>query len=98
EYRFFVIGEVTAASVKASPPITNVILDPEPKTDFECALLKVPPPGPSLKSAQVSNRGKVRAELCDCQTWIREALPHAVEAGYLTLSEEAEGIMDVSAQ
>ncbi|KAF9463878.1 hypothetical protein BDZ94DRAFT_1257668 [Collybia nuda] len=64
------------------------ILDPVPRSELERALLRAPPPGPSLRSAgATSGAASGRARLQDCQEWIRMALPHAVRAGFLVYNE-----------
>ncbi|KAG5638020.1 hypothetical protein H0H81_002221 [Sphagnurus paluster] len=127
-YRALVLGEVTSGSVEIGSADADGmpgpdeeehgwVMDPEPRTDFERALLKAPPPGPTLKSAvsrpvlflvlcrvaheesrsQVAARG-AKAQLQDCQEWIRMALPHAVDEGFTSLFEDVQELLSVKNQ
>ncbi|KAG5643945.1 hypothetical protein DXG03_009296 [Asterophora parasitica] len=112
-YRPFLIGEATPSSVSIDTsdlPMPEPdesehgwILDPTPRTELEKALLRAPPPQPSLRSASVGNPSVIRgarARLQDCQEWIRMALPYAVEAGHLEITEDidVEEVLNVKNQ
>ncbi|KZT08262.1 uncharacterized protein LAESUDRAFT_811713 [Laetiporus sulphureus 93-53] len=99
-HRFFVLGEVIAASLQSDSAArdSEYVQDPEAKTDFERTLLQTPPPGPSLRSANAPSGGNSRVELRDCQDWIKAALKNAVTARYVVLNDEAESILSVNAQ
>ncbi|KAF8956721.1 hypothetical protein BDZ97DRAFT_1925263 [Flammula alnicola] len=94
-HRFFLIGQVTDESVAMSPPaIGDVRAEDQARTLLERALLMTPPPGPSLRRGG----GGGPVELRDCQWWIGQALPYAVEDGHVQLRQDATQILDVSNQ
>lgn len=61
---------------------------------FDAACREVPAPGPSLNKVSGGGVGKAtgappkRAEVKDCQWWIKEAATHLVEAGILLPLDE----------
>ncbi|KZT50419.1 hypothetical protein CALCODRAFT_478409 [Calocera cornea HHB12733] len=77
---FLLDGEVDSALV--GEPGERESIDGEAMDALEGLALTVPAPGPSLLSADTQGR-RGRAEIRNCQTWLREAVEAYVKAGML---------------
>ncbi|KAF7195813.1 hypothetical protein HII31_02830 [Pseudocercospora fuligena] len=72
-------------------------VDNRPTDDFERAVLEIEAPGPSLNSAQSavgSDGRRMKAEVKDCQWWVREVVRHIFEQGLLMPLNDSFGVQD----